>query len=256
MAAASSASAKKYKCVWQCNSCGTSCFPTTAESRCICGHRLRNHGSNSNHTCDEKKCECKGFYYIPSEGSWMLRCRCKRKATEHAPVKPYKSTKPPLNGVICIGFDSPWVCNCGCPWSNHNQRFEEIKLSARIISAGVPIEMMDEESVGMDVLDAGVKRGGVVEFLRGEDICKEQRSIVPNKKISADLEKSVNSDSTVADVASVQHRADATKHDTVTGFRQLTSTIDSGGNFNSTSSETKENVLKKLNRKIKMMSVE
>jgi hypothetical protein len=41
-------------------------------------------------------------------------------------VKPYKSTKPPLNGVVCNGFDSPWVCNCGCTWGNHEQHWEEI----------------------------------------------------------------------------------------------------------------------------------
>ena len=75
--------------------------------------------------------------------------------------------KPPLNGVVCTGFDSPWVCNCDCPWSNHQQRFEEIEASSfdpRLITPSgeicVPIEMTGED-LGMEVLDAGIKRGAI-----------------------------------------------------------------------------------------------
>ena len=39
---------------------------------------------------------------------------------------PYKSTKPPLQGVVCSGFNSPWVCNCGCSYNDHSQKFIEL----------------------------------------------------------------------------------------------------------------------------------
>ena len=214
----------------------------------MCGHRLRNHGPALDHSCNEKKCVCKGFYYIPSEGSWMLRCRCKRKAVEHEPLKPYKSIKPPLNGVICTGFYSPWVCNCGCPWSNHTQRFEEMKISAHIISAGVPLEMIDEGG-DLAVLDAGIKRGGVAEFLSGQDIHRDEKSTFVEEKISDDFKKSFSSNSDVTTTVSLQRRND--EHDNSTGRRQIAPRVIS--NFNSSSDEAKENVLKKLNQKMKMM---
>ena len=129
--------------MWECDECATSCFPTNSESRCLCGHRLRDHppvppaprpgarppaaGKFTPWACTSGKCACRAFYYIPAEGQWMLRCVCKRKAVEHDPRPPHKSTKPPLNGVVCNGFSSPWVCNCGHPWSRHTQRFVEVR---------------------------------------------------------------------------------------------------------------------------------
>ena len=151
---------KKYKCIWECQNCKTPCFPTTAESRCICGHRLRNHNENGiKHGCSEKNCGCKNFFYIPSEGSWMLRCRCKRKATEHDYRKPYKSTKPPLAGVICNGFDSPWVCNCNCSFSDHKQKFEEIEPFNPLL------HFNPENFEGLMTSD--IKRGDLMENIPG-----------------------------------------------------------------------------------------
>ena len=159
--AANKTAVKKYKCLWECKNCNIKCFPTTSESRCICGHRLRNHNKSiskdiQRHSCSEKNCGCKAFKYIPAEGSWMLRCRCKRKAIEHSYIgmyvccvnddynihtlshcysytAPYKSTKPPLQGVVCSGFNSPWVCNCGCSYNDHSQKFIELQVNQLLL---------------------------------------------------------------------------------------------------------------------------
>ena len=99
----------------------------------------------------------------------MLRCRCKRKATEHdATKRPHKSLKPALAGVICEGFASPWVCNCGCPWSNHQQRYAELKVVPLTERLGLPPDATpaklnfaaDVQPDDMSFLDAGLKRGG------------------------------------------------------------------------------------------------
>ena len=234
--------AGKYKCLWECNTCGTSCFPTTAESRCLCGHRLRIHDA-AGHACNERKCGCKGFYYIPSEGSWMLRCRCKRKATEHDTAKPHKSMKPPLNGVVCTGFDSPWVCNCGCPWINHKQRFEEMQISACIIGPGIPSEMAGE-GAGMEVLDAAVRRGGVDAFLRVEGIHEEAQKCKMKGTIQIQEQKEEEFNEPDAFISKVPVSEKEDPH-----LFQGIPTRSGGAHSNM----AKENVLKKLNNKIKMM---
>lgn len=63
--------------------------------------------------CKKNNCECKSFFYIVAEGSWILRCRCKHKHIDHHPVT-YQCKK-----CKCENFDSPWVCNCNHPWINH-----------------------------------------------------------------------------------------------------------------------------------------
>ena len=187
----------------------------------------------------------------------MLRCRCKRKAIEHEPVRPYKSTKPPLNGVVCTGFDSPWICNCGCPWSCHTQRFEEMQISARIINQDFPLEMITE-GVGMEVLDAGVKRGGVQEFMRGEEILEDSQKISAHGDNVTRLNK-IAEDGTIAVTAATTTTTTTPpdvidQHGSALGFEKSRPRV--RNNFNSSSNEMKENVLKKLNQKIKKMNVE
>eukprot|EP00899_Mesostigma_viride_P020761 jgi/Mesvir1/28687/Mv11179-RA.1 len=125
---AASASAPKTKKVlsWRCGECERECIPVRDESRCMCGHRLKEHGkldSDKPLKClNTRGCTCTKFFYIVAEGSWILRCRCKHKHIEHDPVT-HKCTKP--NCKQCDKFDSPWVCNCNHPWSSHKQLVEE-----------------------------------------------------------------------------------------------------------------------------------
>ena len=67
--------------------------------------------------CCENRCPCKGFFYIVAEGSWTLRCQCKHKGIDHDP-NTHACKKP---NCSCTKFKSPWVCNCDCPWSMHEQ---------------------------------------------------------------------------------------------------------------------------------------
>ncbi|KAK3241166.1 hypothetical protein CYMTET_49055 [Cymbomonas tetramitiformis] len=65
---------------WGCNDCGKECVPVRDESRCMCGHRLREHAKSEEERpfkCNRNGCRCKHFFYIVAEGSWILRCRCK-----------------------------------------------------------------------------------------------------------------------------------------------------------------------------------
>lgn len=63
---------------WVCGVCERECVPVRSESRCLCGHRLREHGPASTAAasrCRSAKCGCVGFFYVVAEGSWVLRCR-------------------------------------------------------------------------------------------------------------------------------------------------------------------------------------
>lgn len=132
------------KVKWICIQCSNQCLPVIRESRCLCGHRLKEH--KQGHTpskeirlpCSAKQCKCKCFLYIVAEGSWMLRCRCKHKHSEH------DCSAPPFSCVnarcqrdhLCSGFDSPWVCNCGHVWSSHQQRIELAPADAELEDLG------------------------------------------------------------------------------------------------------------------------
>eukprot|EP00210_Caulerpa_lentillifera_P000929 g899.t1 len=100
---------------WFCVQCERECIPIRSESRCICGHRYKVHQENK---CTNKSCSCSSFFYIVAEGSWVLKCRCKHKHTDHDP-NTHQCKKP---GCKCEKFFSPWVCNCNHPWSDHHQR--------------------------------------------------------------------------------------------------------------------------------------
>lgn len=61
-----------------------------------------------------------------AEGAWILRCRCKHKHTDHDPsAAPFTCSKPKCG---CLGFDSPWVCNCDHPWADHVQEATQRKI--------------------------------------------------------------------------------------------------------------------------------
>ena len=124
---------------WICNSCSNQCLPVIRESRCLCGHRMKEHppnyyfsseGATKSDTnrppfmpCVAKNCKCKSFLYVVAEGSWVLRCRCKHKHIEHDCSRaPFTCLNQKcVRENLCQGFDSPWVCNCGHLWSAHSQ---------------------------------------------------------------------------------------------------------------------------------------
>lgn len=106
---------------WMCNHCSAECVPIRTESRCLCGHRNKEHAKLSSGSdkanCGAARCPCPGFFFIMAEGAWVLRCNCKHKHVEHDPVT-HKCAKP---GCKCDKFFSPFVCNCNHAWGDHTQ---------------------------------------------------------------------------------------------------------------------------------------
>ncbi|GAX85753.1 hypothetical protein CEUSTIGMA_g13168.t1 [Chlamydomonas eustigma] len=116
------ATTKSVHChAWQCSVCMSECIPIRSESRCLCGHRYKEHSKissgNQAAKCGAAKCKCNNFFFIVAEGAWILRCRCKHKHVEHDPVS-HTCVK---TGCQCVQFNSPWVCNCNHPWDVHTQ---------------------------------------------------------------------------------------------------------------------------------------
>ncbi|DBA81374.1 TPA: hypothetical protein ACH3X2_006973 [Trebouxia sp. C0005] len=142
---------------WVCSSCQKECIPVRSESRCLCGHRLKAHDKpepTGSSRCNFAKCQCKTFFFIPAEGSWILRCRCKHRHTDHDPVT-HACSKSSCN---CATFHSPWVCNCNHAWSHHKQvmvnkqvpTVEGLLASARLSDDSVLSELLNAEA-GLDV---------------------------------------------------------------------------------------------------------
>lgn len=156
---ASSSSAPALRCSvqWLCQECSPphACIPVRSESRCLCGHRYKEHKmqpprpgeevrpENVKYKCGCKGCACKHFFFIVAEGAWILRCRCKHKHIEHdCGSQPFKCKKPRCS---CNGFDSPWVCNCGHPWSSHQQQMVQAAQPTGLIAEA--LEMHRREAL-------------------------------------------------------------------------------------------------------------
>ena len=139
----------KLEVIWTCNHCKRECIPVRGESRCLCGHRYKEH-KGKNFSCSHHGCKCRKFFFVVAEGAWILRCRCKHKHIDHDPVT-LKCKK--RNCKACTGFDSPWVCNCGHPWSEHTQGTKVRKIvvvDGKEIPASMFAAMMgrDEDGAG------------------------------------------------------------------------------------------------------------
>lgn len=142
---------------WVCSSCQRECVPIRSESRCLCGHRLKEHNKptpTSACRCNHAKCPCKSFFFIPAEGSWILRCRCKHRHTDHDPHT-HACSK---SSCVCSMFCSPWVCNCNHAWSHHKQvmvtkqvpTVEGLLAGTKLSDANVLAELLHPEA-GLDV---------------------------------------------------------------------------------------------------------
>mmetsp|Transcript_43553 Transcript_43553/g.130613 ORF Transcript_43553/g.130613 Transcript_43553/m.130613 type:complete len:229 (-) Transcript_43553:57-743(-) len=126
---------------WICGECNNECVPIRSESRCMCGHRLKEHRKlkpgATEATCGVSKCQCSGFSFIMAEGAWILRCSCKHKHVEHDP-KTHACNKA---GCKCGKFNSPWVCNCDHPWAAHKQILREKEvLTLQGLMAGASLQ--------------------------------------------------------------------------------------------------------------------
>ena len=85
--------------------------------------RLRDHDAGSGFRCKDLRCPCRRYAFMVQDTDQPHRCRCKHAPADHDPLPPHECRKC----KECRGFDSPWVCNCGHPWSRHTQRFVEAR---------------------------------------------------------------------------------------------------------------------------------
>jgi hypothetical protein len=121
--------------------------------------------SQGQSVCRCKKCPCKRFFFIMAEGSWVLRCRCKHKHTDHDP-NTHACRK---SNCKCQCFDSPWVCNCDHGWKEHEHLLVEREVQVLVpkMSAPASVESSLALLVGEDqgIADeinnyANLRRGG------------------------------------------------------------------------------------------------
>jgi hypothetical protein len=135
---------------WICSNCEQECIPIRSESRCLCGHRHHAHRQGpGDFRCATRGCTCRAFFYIVAEGSWVLRCSCKHKHTDHH-SKSLKCTMAAV-GCRCERFRSPWVCNCNCPWAEHEQREVPQRQAPSWIVAGLAAVAGEEVQMAAEV---------------------------------------------------------------------------------------------------------
>ncbi|XP_058434048.1 protein FAM221B [Marmota monax] len=126
---------------WRCPHYLWDCFLIGDESKCFCGHLLREHHIISDITvpCNVSQCRCLMFCFIPSRPeevgefwlkrratfdpkAWRAQCRCKHSHEEHAAT----GTHPCRHrGCGCNNFESNFLCAaCDWPWEEHETFFE------------------------------------------------------------------------------------------------------------------------------------
>jgi len=145
-------SSQSRQCIsWSCLECKTECIPVRMESRCLCGHRLKEHNNCSDFSCKNSKCKCSHFFFIVAEGAWILRCRCKHKHIEHdCSGYPYKCINNDCKN--CDGFDSPWVCNCGHGWNMHKQSV----ITRSLFETGPQLQDVQHKNISFAVRQDGL----------------------------------------------------------------------------------------------------
>ncbi|KAG3287508.1 hypothetical protein H1C71_011104 [Ictidomys tridecemlineatus] len=126
---------------WRCPHYLWDCFRIGDESKCFCGHLLREHHIISDITvpCNVSQCRCLMFCFIPSRPeevgefwlkrratfdpkAWRAQCRCKHSHEEHAAT----GTHPCRHrGCGCNNFESNFLCAaCDRRWEEHETFFE------------------------------------------------------------------------------------------------------------------------------------
>uniref|UniRef100_A0A8D2JSB1 Family with sequence similarity 221 member B n=1 Tax=Sciurus vulgaris TaxID=55149 RepID=A0A8D2JSB1_SCIVU len=126
---------------WRCPHYLWDCFRIGDESKCFCGHLLKEHHIISDITvpCTMSQCRCLMFCFIPSRPeevgefwlkrratfdpkAWRARCRCKHSHEEHATT----GTHPCKHrGCSCNNFESNFLCAaCDRRWEEHETFFE------------------------------------------------------------------------------------------------------------------------------------
>ncbi|NP_780726.1 protein FAM221B [Mus musculus] len=126
---------------WRCPHYLWDCFRIGDESKCFCGHLLREHQiiSDLSVPCSVSQCRCLMFCFIPSRPeevgefwlkkratfdpkAWRAQCRCKHTHEEHAATGAHPCRH---RGCFCPSFESNFLCvACDRRWEEHETFFE------------------------------------------------------------------------------------------------------------------------------------
>ncbi|XP_062822521.1 protein FAM221B isoform X2 [Anolis carolinensis] len=128
---------------WRCPEYLWDCFRVGDESKCFCGHLLKEHQvyveKRATVPCTLPGCKCQGFMFIPSRpeevgefwlrrrtgfdpSTWRAQCRCKHTHEEHLP---HGARACRFKGCSCLAFTSNFLCAaCDRRWEEHETFFE------------------------------------------------------------------------------------------------------------------------------------
>lgn len=128
---------------WRCPEYLWDCFRVGDESKCFCGHLLKQHQvyveKRATVPCTLPGCRCQGFTFIPSHpeevgefwlrrrtgfdpAAWRAKCRCKHTHEEHAATGARACS---VRGCSCPAFTSNFLCAaCDRRWEEHETFFE------------------------------------------------------------------------------------------------------------------------------------
>uniref|UniRef100_A0A8C3VWH6 Family with sequence similarity 221 member B n=1 Tax=Catagonus wagneri TaxID=51154 RepID=A0A8C3VWH6_9CETA len=126
---------------WRCPHYLWDCFRIGEESKCFCGHLLREHRiiSDISVPCSVGQCRCLVFCFIPSRPeevgefwlkrratfdprAWRAQCRCKHSHEDHAATRSHSCR---VKGCCCNCFESSFLCAaCDRRWEEHETFFE------------------------------------------------------------------------------------------------------------------------------------
>ncbi|XP_033286991.2 protein FAM221B [Orcinus orca] len=126
---------------WRCPHHLWDCFRIEDESKCFCGHLLREHQiiSDISVPCNVGQCRCLMFCFIPSRPeelgelwvkrwatfsprAWRAQCRCKHSHEDHAATRSHSCR---VKGCWCNCFEPNFLCAaCDWCWEEHKTFFE------------------------------------------------------------------------------------------------------------------------------------
>ncbi|XP_032716449.1 protein FAM221B isoform X2 [Lontra canadensis] len=126
---------------WRCPHYLWDCFRIGDESKCFCGHLLKEHQiiSDISVPCNVGQCRCLMFCFIPSRPeevgefwlkrratfdpkAWRAQCRCKHSHEEHTATGSHPCR---VKGCCCNCFESNFLCAaCDRRWEEHETFFE------------------------------------------------------------------------------------------------------------------------------------
>ncbi|XP_069061764.1 protein FAM221B isoform X3 [Pleurodeles waltl] len=132
---------------WRCPEYNWDCFRLGDESKCFCGHLLKQHqsytGTSVKVPCAVQRCRCPAYSFIPSRpeeigemwlrkrkdfdiSAWRAKCRCSHTHEEHRPLGGHACR---AKDCRCQFFESNFLCAaCDRKWEAHQTYFETTEM--------------------------------------------------------------------------------------------------------------------------------